>query len=101
LTRYPAEVKAELLLLVTRTRERTGWTVRRILHHLGLSKAPYRDWVQRAAADVLADRRPIAPSRDSILGEERSAVLIAGSEARALAPRQQSPRVPTSDGTRT
>jgi hypothetical protein len=43
LTRFPAEVKAELLALVTRTRERTGWTVGRILHHVGLSKARYRD----------------------------------------------------------
>lgn len=75
MTRYPAEVKAELLVLVTRTRERTGWTVRRILHHLGLSKARYRDWVQRAAAAALADRRPIAPSREGILAEEKSAVL--------------------------
>jgi putative transposase len=75
LTRYPAELKAELLVLLTRTQERTGWTVRRILHHLGLSKARYRDWVQRAAVDALADRRSIAPSRDGILAEEKSAVL--------------------------
>lgn len=75
LTRFPAEVKTELLTLVQRTRERTGWTVRRILHHLGLSKARYRDWTNRAATDRLADRPPIAPSRDGILAEERQAVI--------------------------
>lgn len=75
MTRFPAEVKAELLALVERTEERTGWTVRRILHHLGLSKARYRDWVKRAASDALADRRPIAPLRDGILMEEKAAVI--------------------------
>lgn len=75
LTRFSAEVKAELLALVARTEERTGWTLRRILHHLGLSKARYRDWTQRGAAEQLADRRPVAPSRDGILAEEKAAVI--------------------------
>ena len=75
LTRFPAEVKAELLTLVTRTQERTGWTVRRILPQLGLSKARYRDWTKRAAADQLTDRRPVAPACDAILPEEKAAVL--------------------------
>jgi putative transposase len=80
-TRFPAEVKAELLAVVQRTRERSGWTLRRILHHLGLSKARYRDWMKRAAVDArsalsgLTDRPPIAPSRDGILPEEKSAVM--------------------------
>ena len=75
LTRFPAEVKAELLALVGRTQERTGWTVRRILHHLGLSRARYRDWGKRAALAQLADRPPLAPSRDGILAEEKAAVI--------------------------
>lgn len=75
LTRFPVEVKAELLALVTRTQERTGWTVRRILHHLGLTKARYREWMKRAAAEQLADRRPVAPACDAILPEEKAAVL--------------------------
>lgn len=75
LTRFAAEVKAELLALVVRTQERTGWTVRRILHHLGLSKARYRDWTRRAATATLADRRPVAPMRDGILTEEKAAVI--------------------------
>jgi transposase InsO family protein len=74
-TRFPAEVKAELLTLVTRTQERTGWTVRRILHQLGLSKARYREWTKRAAAEQLTDRRPVAPACDAILPEEKTAVL--------------------------
>lgn len=75
LTRFPAEVKAELLQLVADTRARTGWTVRRILHHLGLSKARYREWTKRAAAACLADRPTRAPSRDGILDAERQAVI--------------------------
>jgi transposase InsO family protein len=74
-TRFPAEVKAELLATVHRARERTGWTLRRVLHHLGLTKARYRDWMQRAQRDALTDRRPIAPSRDGILLEEKAAVI--------------------------
>lgn len=74
-TRFAAETKAELLAVVRATRARTGWTIRRILHHLGLSKARYRAWTKRVASDALADRPPIAPSRESILAEEKAAVL--------------------------
>jgi transposase InsO family protein len=74
-TRFSAEAKAELLRLVTRTHERTGWTVQRILTLLGLSKARYRAWRKRAAASALTDRRPIAPACDAVLPEEKAAVL--------------------------
>lgn len=74
-TRFSSEVKAELLALVRRTQERTGWTVRRILHQLGLSKARYREWSNRAARDALADQSTAAPTCDSILAEEQRAVL--------------------------
>ena len=75
LIRFPAEVKQELLALVDRTRERTGWTIRRILGRLGLAKSRYREWVQRAARAALADRRPIAPALDAILPAEKDAVI--------------------------
>lgn len=75
LTRFSADVKAELLALVARTQERAGWTVRRILHHLGLSRARYREWTKRAAVGALGDRRPVAPSRDGILPDEKAAVI--------------------------
>jgi transposase InsO family protein len=74
LTRFPAGVKAELLAVVRVTQARTGWTVRRILKALGLTRARYRDWVKRAARDALADRPPIASFRDGILAEEKDAV---------------------------
>ena len=64
LTRFSAEVKAELLALVARMRARTGWTVGRILTRLGLTKARYRDWVARAQAHALTDRAPIAANRE-------------------------------------
>lgn len=74
-TRFSAAVKAELLALVRVTQARTGWTVRRILKALGLSKARYRDWVKRAARDALTDRPPMAALRDGILAEEKAAVI--------------------------
>lgn len=73
-TRFSAAVKAELLGLVGVTQARTGWTVRRILKTLGLTKARYRDWVKRAARKALTDRPPIAAWRDGILAEEKAAV---------------------------
>ena len=74
-TRFSPEAKAELLALVARTRMRTGWTIRRILHRLGLSKARYRAWTQRQARDALADRPPVAALEHGILAEEKAAVI--------------------------
>lgn len=74
-TRFSSSVKAELLVLVARTQERTGWTVRRILHRLGLSKARYRDWTRRAEGDALADRSTATSSLVGILSEEKEAVI--------------------------
>jgi transposase InsO family protein len=73
-TRFSAAAKAELLALVRVTRTRTGWTVRRILKAIGLTRARYRDWVKRAAREALVDRPPIASLRDGILAEEKAAV---------------------------
>lgn len=77
-SRFSAEAKCELLALVARTRERTSWTIRRILGRLGLSKARYREWTKRAATggtDRLADRPTTAPALDALPPEERRAVL--------------------------
>jgi transposase InsO family protein len=74
-TRFSAAAKAELLTLVARTRERTGWTVRRILGRLGLARSTYREWGARAERAALADRPTVAPALDAILPEERAAVL--------------------------
>ena len=74
-TRFSAAAKAELLALVTRTHERTGWTRRRILHRLGLARSTYRAWVVRAGRAALADRPPVAPALDAILPAEAAAVL--------------------------
>jgi transposase InsO family protein len=73
-TRFSAAAKAEVLALVTRTRERTGWPVRRILARLGLAGSTYRDWRARAERAALADRPPVAPALDAILPEEAAAV---------------------------
>lgn len=74
-TRFAPAVKAELLAIVATARQRTGWTIRRILQQLGLTTARYRDWTKRAAVDRLADAPPSAPSRDGILPEEKAAVI--------------------------
>jgi putative transposase len=74
-TRFSAAAKAELLALITRTHERTGWTRRRILHRLGLARSTYRAWVARAGRAALADRPPVAPALDAILPAEAAAVL--------------------------
>jgi transposase-like protein len=75
-TRFPAAVKQELLDLVARTRGRTGWTLRRILKQLGLTKARYRAWTRRAAhgGGALTDRSSRPPLADGILIEEKRAV---------------------------
>jgi putative transposase len=74
-TRFSAAAKAELLALVARTRERTGWTVRRVLGRLGLARSTYRAWTARAERAALADRPPVAPALDAIRAEETAAVL--------------------------
>jgi transposase InsO family protein len=74
-TRFSAAAKAELLDLVRETQRRTGWTIRRILKAIGLTRARYRDWLTRAARDALVDRPPIASLRDGILPEEKAAVI--------------------------
>ena len=74
LTRFSAEMKRDLLALVARTQARTGWTIRRILCRLGLTKARYREWRRRAAQHALTDRSTRAPLVDGILVEEKEAV---------------------------
>jgi transposase InsO family protein len=73
--RFSAAVKAEVLALVARTRARTGWTLRRILARLGVSKSRYHEWVRRAEQRVLDDlvRPPRCPWQ--ALPEEVDAVL--------------------------
>ncbi|MGQ0646160.1 MAG: IS3 family transposase [Gemmatimonadaceae bacterium] len=73
-TRFEASAKAALLRCVRQARDRTGWSVRRILSHLGLTKARYREWLKREARDALTDRPPVAWNRDGILERERDAV---------------------------
>ncbi|MGH7657973.1 MAG: IS3 family transposase, partial [Gemmatimonadales bacterium] len=52
---FTAAQKAEALAVVGRTQAWTGWTLRRILRRLGLSKSCYYAWRQRAEAATLDD----------------------------------------------
>lgn len=73
--RFTAAEKGAVLELVARTRARTGWTLRRILKRLGLSKSRYHAWWRRAQAEALDDlvRPPRCPWQ--ALPEEVEAVL--------------------------
>ena len=64
-----------MLALVERATARSGWTVRRVLTHLGLSKARYYEWVKRAEVSRLADRSTAVSSLGMILEEEKQAVI--------------------------
>ena len=44
-----------MLKLIEVTRSRTGWTVRRILEHLRLTRSRYYDWKRRAEDQLLED----------------------------------------------
>ena len=63
--------------VVERTRERTGWTVRRILKRLGMPKSRYYEWKKRAEQERLDDLVPGARGlrRGAILPEEKEAVV--------------------------
>jgi len=73
--RFAASDKAELLDLVRRSVERTGWTITKVLRLLAFPRARYYDWRRRAEKDELQDSRPIAPSWVAILPEEKEAVV--------------------------
>jgi transposase InsO family protein len=73
--RTPAAVKAEVLALVQRTHERSGWAVTRILRALGLARTVFYAWQARAATDALADRSPRAPRTAQLFPEERAAIV--------------------------
>lgn len=74
LTRFEPDVKLDLLHTVERAREATGWTLHRILSHLGLTKARYREWTKRKESNRLQDLPTRSPLLDGILEEERKAV---------------------------
>jgi putative transposase len=74
-TRFAAEEKSAILELVAVTRARTGWTLRRVLKRLGLSRGRYHEWRKRAAGEGrLADRSTAVLSRSALLPEERQAI---------------------------
>lgn len=64
-----------MLAVVERAAARTGWTARRVLKHLGLSKGRYYEWLRRASADRLADRSTATASSGGILAEEKREVI--------------------------
>jgi putative transposase len=57
------------------TRERTGWTVRRILKLLGVRRSRYYDWRRRQEEARLDDLATESRALHSILPEEKEAVV--------------------------
>lgn len=71
-SRFAAQEKCAVLELVEAARTRTGWTLRRILMHLGLSKGCYHEWRKPAAQEGrLTDRSTAVLSGNALLQEER------------------------------
>ena len=73
----PLELQEKVELVVTQTRSRSGWPVRRILRALGVSPASYYRW-RRAAASLRGEGLSSSPPRPitlyEALPEERRAV---------------------------
>ena len=72
-TGTPAETKQEMLKTVEETRERSGWTVSRILRHLGLPRSVYYDW--RGRKGRLKDLAPPGYLLERPLPEEIDEVV--------------------------
>jgi putative transposase len=79
LPRVSAETKQAVLALVPRTQTWAaglrGWTVGRIVRHLGLTIGRYHAWQRRAATQALTDAPSVSAQPDQVLAEERAAVL--------------------------
>lgn len=75
-SRFTAEEKRAVLEVVAAAQSRTGWTLRRILKRLGLSKGRYHEWRKRAATEGrLADRSTAVVPGNALLPEEKQTIL--------------------------
>ena len=64
-----------MLAVVERTRERTGWSLARILKRLGLRRTRYHEWRRRVEGARLQDFAPVGVAYAAVLPEEKEAVL--------------------------
>lgn len=64
-----------MLAIVPEAVARTGWSVRRILKQLGIARAVYYEWCQRAKAQRLDDLFPGGRCMSAVLPEEKDAVI--------------------------
>lgn len=75
-SRFGAAEKRQVLKTVEQARARTGWTVRRVLRHLSLTKSRYYEWKRREEEALLEDLVPGArASPHALLEEEKAAVI--------------------------
>ena len=75
-SRFGPREKRAVLRAVEQARVWTGWTLRRILRRLGLSRTRYYEWKKREEEDLLADLFPGARgSPHAVLEEEKRAVI--------------------------
>lgn len=75
-SRHTAVQKREVLALVERTRQRTEWSLGRVVGRLGLSRSRYYAWTRRAGEERLTDRSGGAEcAAHGVLEEEKRAVL--------------------------
>ena len=73
--RYSADEKSAVLRIVAQAVDRTGWAVRRILKRLGIARAVYYEWCERAAAKRLDDLVSGGRCLSAVLPEEKHAVM--------------------------
>jgi transposase InsO family protein len=64
-----------VLAIVPEAVARTGWSVRRILKGLGIARAVYYEWRERAEARRLDDLFPGGRCMSAVLPEEKDAVI--------------------------
>jgi transposase len=74
-SRFTAAEKRRVLRIVEVARERTGWSVRRVLKLLALGRSRYYEWRRRDEKDRLNDLATGYRSLHTILPEEQEAVI--------------------------
>ena len=72
---FSASEKRKVLRTVEVARERTGWSVRRVLKLLAMSRSRYYDWRRREEQSRLDDLPTGYRSLQTILPEEKAAVV--------------------------
>jgi len=75
MTRFSAYIKEQILDTIDKSRANTGWTISKILRHLGLNRSLYYIWMQRQQENRLEDIPPKRFLLDQLLPEEEKSII--------------------------